>query len=405
MKFQSTFKLPINHKKTIVIWSPIVNRGHLNSYMFQFAQIFSELDYSVIIVSRLNFRYIPNELKLNSNINFLKINTSFSKFLKKIIYLIFIKMKKGSFKNSNKTKMTWSPLLDLINKHALKPNLIINMYLDIMLNDLDDAQRVPFPWTGVLFHPNLSNAKPLPEQYFYSSNCRGGLFLPHVIIKNYQENFQDKIFLNIPDIASVNVVSTPNEKLQPLKKMRGKVNIGLVGDISTKKNLDKFLELAQCKDLEEFNFIIIGKIDIFNVGLTIWLKSIYLKYSSKYNFHMINRYLKDESAYNFYFLNLDIIFAVYKDFSGSSNTLTKASHGNIPVLTQSQGYMGKVVTDFILGETVTSQDIQSLKEAILALNHFRKQKKYEPGLKFFSNLNSYNSLKILLSENVKEWFK
>jgi hypothetical protein len=78
------------------------------------------------------------------------------------------------------------------------------------------------------------------------------------------------------------------------------------------------------------------------------------------NLYVYDDYLADERQFNEIIASSDVIFAVYRDFTRSSNMLSKAASFRKPVLVSQEGLMGERVSRFKIGGTVIADDVNSI---------------------------------------------
>jgi len=77
----------------------------------------------------------------------------------------------------------------------------------------------------------------------------------------------------------------------------------------------------------------------------------------------------DETVFNAVINVSDIIFAVYRDFSRSSNMLSKSANFEKPVLVANDGLMGRRVIHYQIGLAVESDNVHAMKEGLEMIHH------------------------------------
>lgn len=160
--------------------------------------------------------------------------------------------------------------------------------------------------------------------------------------------------------------------------------IGIVGGMSTYKNIIPFLEtMRDCK--RDFHILICGK----ESGITEnQIKNAIKPYADKVT--LILRQLSDEE-YMDAIVASDIIFCIYgHEFDGASGPLTDGVCAKKMILSCKHGSLGEIVSQNLLGITAECSDrLEMLEQTELALARVRDFRYGEMAKKYRKGLNPH----------------
>jgi hypothetical protein len=266
-----------------------------------------------------------------------------------------------------------------LQKSPWRANFLFNMYMDLYRTDIASWQLFnaiqKMPWAGIRFVPRpleLSSANSASsneqEAYFQLKTLRGMCFLDAEVCSTYQNRLPDKTFGYLPDMTEVALPEVASSLAKDLKaRASGRTIVFLGGSIGGKKNLTHWARVIELADPAKWFFVQIG--EVFENTLSLEEQTIYrqLQTSSRENFFMKAEYLPDERAFNEIILASDILFAVYRNFTISSNMLGKAAAFNKPILVAQGHLMGQRVEQYQIGRTVHEDDPTQMLEQLIAL--------------------------------------
>ena len=209
------------------------------------------------------------------------------------------------------------------------PDLVFFACLDDMLPTLAPLWLfnllLPYQWSGLLVQSALPPYQPgMPDTrpFLRSKNCVGTGILNEYSAKDLKA-FQGNILL-FPDFADLSAPATTYPLLQELKeKTQGRKVVSLLGSITFEKSRSNCLF-----SLEK---------------------------------------IPDESCFNALIAESDLIFAAYKQFTGSSNLLTKAAAFRKPVIVSRGFCMGQRVEQYGTGQTTGEDNAGECSAAIRSL--------------------------------------
>lgn len=246
------------------------------------------------------------------------------------------------------------------------------------------------PWIGILFHPRLARSpQERIEGYFKSKNARGGVFLVPDAIAAYAETTPQLQFALAPDVTDLELPDNPSEQASEMRKRAGKRTIVLqIGSITAHKGIPTLLDVIAAADPDRYFFALIGEVHWETFGCNqIHVRSFYAHPPK--NVYLHEGYIKSERDYNSIVAASDIVYAVYKDFNSSSNSLTKAAGLRRPILVANNSLMGERVERFNIGGTATEGDALIILEHLETLRE-RSQKSF--GFEAFSDAHSVDLL-------------
>ncbi len=272
-------------------------------------------------------------------------------FKEKIIHLL---KKNKSFKTYYEVLLNWRELNTILLKnHNPKDCLVFIPYLDLdfyspFLKKLNIEKEFEFQWLSILFNNKPYRNPKLSEiifrgnyEIFKSKNCRALFVLDEFVIEKIKKTIGNKIYF-MPDITDLE--SNSNYTDNYLKEIRenkkeGKKIVLLCGVINEKKNIKLFIETIKDSKEKDYLFVIAGITNEYY-----WNKKVNYQYFQNFVEKNTNSVLvkldglKDGIEYNSYVVESDCIFVNYKNFYGSSNTLTKSSFFKKPVIV-GKGYL------------------------------------------------------------------
>lgn len=254
---------------------------------------------------------------------------------------------------------------------ASAPDLVFFLYLDLMAEQdrkvsvLDGSGGAP--WAGILFHPRRHRSdSAAPEGYFRSRNARGGIFLVPAIA-TYARALPHLTFTMAPDVADLELPQVPSELATEIRRRaNGRTIVLQIGSITAHKGISTLIHVIKAADPNSFFFAIIGEVYWGTFGSEKGAIHAFLA-SPPENVFFSSGYIPDERSYNSLIAASDIVYAVYKDFSSSSNSLTKASGFRRPILVAEDSLMGERVRAFRIGAAAPESDAHAVLAELTSL--------------------------------------
>ncbi|SPP94149.1 glycosyltransferase family 4 protein [Bradyrhizobium vignae] len=308
------------------------------------------------------------------------------------------------------SRIQFYPLLDCIDKlistlREPRPDLVLFLYLDLMVEHAQNTMVLDrpgaLPWIGILFHPRLARSPHASaEGYFRTANVRGGIFLVPSAIPAYAKIMQHLHFALVPDVADLELPAELPELARDIRKQAGSRKIILqIGSITAHKGIQTLLDVIVAADPNRFFFVLIGEVHWETFGEhQDRIRTFYAR--QPHNVYISQGYVRSEADYNAVIAASDIIYAVYQDFSSSSNALAKAAGLYRPILVSESSLMGDRVRRFNIGAVAPEGDAQAILERIDWLS---KQPKEGFSFESYNEAQSLDALKRSLADALPSW--
>jgi hypothetical protein len=220
--------------------------------------------------------------------------------------------------------------------------------------------REQIPLFGLCITPDVAQT----EGYYACATYAGTCFLDEDAVKSYRLHYPDKHFEYLPDITDTRVREdflTTNQQVREIQsRARGRKIVFMGGSIGKQKNLVVWHDVVRASSPQEWFFVQIGRINRNNLTLADEASLKRISANTPENLYVYDDYLADERQFNEIIASSDVIFAVYRDFTRSSNMLSKAAWFRKPVLVSQEGLMGERVSRFKIGSTVIADDVNSI---------------------------------------------
>jgi len=254
-------------------------------------------------------------------------------------------------------------------RHAdARPALILNMYVDMYKTSGDAwrrfAEQVSIPWAGIRFVPS-----PAPtEAYYFLESLRGMCFLEEGVCADYRHHLPAKRFGYLPDVTETEL---PRQAgvigLEIRRRAAGRKIVFMGGSIGWQKNVARWYELISMADPASWFFVQIGEVhrESFNGEERAAYEAVTA--APPENLFIKAEYLPDDRDFNEIIALSDVIFAVYRDFSKSSNMPGKAANFRKPLLVSDRYLMGARVREYGIGIAVAEDDSSKMLEALNSL--------------------------------------
>jgi hypothetical protein len=252
------------------------------------------------------------------------------------------------------------------------------MYMDLYRPDelgwAPFAQVNKLPWAGIRFVPSpvldaTTNAPLAPtEAYYQLPSLAGMCFLDEPLCQQYIERLPQKAFGYLPDITETSLPAQQSEVVTEIKRRAaGRKIVFLGGTIGSNKNLSRWFELIALANPSQWFFVQIGEVHEQNLSAEDLAGYQQALKAMPEHVHIKTEYLPDERVFNEVIAASDILFAVYRKFSISSNMLGKAAAFEKPILVAEGYLMGERVNQYQIGLAVPEENPKQMLEALEAL--------------------------------------
>lgn len=257
----------------------------------------------------------------------------------------------------------------VLRQYSGQVEAVLNMYVDAYPTDQNTwasfALWQDTPWFGLCISPS-----PLPTAGYYSvPSYRGTCFLDEAVCATYQQKMPERMFEYLPDIADTSLPEhvSPLAK-QILARAANRKIVFMGGSIGKQKNLARWFQLIALANPKDWFFVQIGRLNHNNLLPEDQLAlARIVKYPTE-NLWIQPEYLADERQFNEIIAISSVIFAVYRDFARSSNMLSKAAYFEKPLLVAAGQLMGKRVEHYKIGLAVAQDSASSMYQGLLALD-------------------------------------
>jgi UDP:flavonoid glycosyltransferase YjiC (YdhE family) len=413
----------MQERHSVLLYNPISNEGHLDSWHVLFIEVFLEAGWNVIPVStdpqglllKLKSKGLwgypnlvwshtekPETSAFTSNANHLyqrvvrQIKRVFESTAQREQRLLAAR-----FLEPQQFKDTVSNALDSSRGRV---DLIFNMFVDGYLpnssawnnlvfrqNNISNQAAInaevhAIPWAGLCITPEYekwqhtqwplqalsqAQAQPFlhdkPPSYYALTQYRGTCFLEEAAVDTYRNAFTNKHFTFLPDITDTELPRELNALAIDIKRRAaGRRIVFMGGSIGKQKNLAQWVALILSVDPAQWYFVQVGRISHNNLLPEDTQALARIQQQSPQNLYVHADYLPDETSFNAIIAAANVIFAVYRDFYRSSNMLSKAAYFEKPILVADQCLMGDRVTQYEIGVAVPSDSPERIQAGLIA---------------------------------------
>lgn len=246
---------------------------------------------------------------------------------------------------------------------------ILNMYMDAYPVAKQDWENFTFdtdiPWRGLCITPNSL----FDEGYYGVNSYVGTYFLDEKVCEAYQTQMPERNFEYLPDIADTSLPSQPSVLAKKIaQKAAGRKVVFMGGSIGKQKNLARWLELIKLANPKEWFFVQIGRLNHNNLLPEDRQALAALVKKPNDNLWLHPEYVPDERTFNEIISISSVIFAVYRDFARSSNMLSKAAYFEKPLLVAKGQLMAMRVETYKIGVAVDQDSAVSMHQGLLMLD-------------------------------------
>lgn len=381
-------KSPKATQRCILVYNPHSGHGHLDSWNALFVSLLLDAGWKVLVLTPnpddLQQRLTIKKQERSERLQILDWNVPLRTFKDRVVgkllrmghRIVRNTVKKDNFESATSdSELHFFEPIEFANRVRLsltmakwKPEIVFNMYMDMYRTDparwkLFD-QKNAYLWTGIRFVP-----RPTPNEGYYNSPSFAGMcFLDDRVRDFYQSERPEKSFAYLPDITETSLPDKPSDLVQEillLAKERKIVFLG--GSIGGNKNLAKWYELIDLADPQKWFFVQIGEIHQSTLAHEDIVALNKILEQTPENVYVKTEYLQSEAVFNDVISASDILFAVYRDFTISSNMIGKAAAFERPILVADQYLMGERVRHYQIGITTPEDDAQTMYECMKQL--------------------------------------
>jgi hypothetical protein len=418
--------------KTILLWSPVSNHGHLNMYLEIYGSVLTSLGYSVFYYADLEesfatrLRKVTPDLKSIESVVPEKIlkrwglewifkvarNVMKQKTISTIDFIRGLIPQLSSTFRKHKSFVDFGVLtrkLEVLNEIGFKPNLVICMYLDMTFLGSKSRRvlrKLSVPWIGLLFHPEeLDHSSEFSKNsWFWDKSNRGAILFSGTLIGDYNQiSRSNQSFVLLPDVTRVPSVENSSYVLDLISHSQGKKIVGLIGAIDGEKKLiQEFLELSGDSRLKDYFFVMVGEVYESTLDSLTLNKIRNLTGNATEELFVLDRYIESEVDFDSLFSQIDILFACYKNFDSSANILAKSASFKKPVIVTGGTWIGRLTEQYNLGLTVSDFRTDTLVDAIQKVGEVLDTSPNTFGFGDYLEIVSIENLRVNLGQYLTE---
>ncbi len=376
----------------VMIYNPLSGHGHLDSWNALFVAFLLERGWRVVSLSPgavdLRLRLAQKELLSHPHLYIAKWDHPQRSFGERVRGRIkrttesFVKNISGLWQKSSSAEraydvtnneaasdpeagylipMEFAQRVRSVSKEApWHPDFVFNMYMDLYRTDtaswhlFEKIQKIN--WAGIRFVPTALNDTAPKEAYYDLRSLRGMCFLDEEVCVPYRQQRPQQSFGYLPDITETALPETPSRLVAEIQALaRGRLIVFMGGTIGSNKNLDRWAQVIKLANPKKWFFVQIGEVHVNNLTAEDRIAFEELQNNPKEHFFMLTEYLPDERVFNEVIAASDILFAVYRNFTISSNMPGKAAAFNKPILVASGHLMGRRVEEYSIGRSVSEE--------------------------------------------------
>jgi hypothetical protein len=386
----------------VLLYNPISNEGHLDSWHVLFIEVFLKAGWGVIPVTH-DPRAIQQKLEQKGLFSHpqllwpektwqqasspLSTLSSFSRRIARRVKRVFqsaAQRENDLLANKFLDPQTFKDTIaQVLSAYPGRTQLIFNMYVDgylpqskvwadmVFSEAKDSAATASIPWAGLCITPEQISeqqaSQTLPE-YYQLSGYQGTCFLDEALLQSYRMHYPTKYFEFLPDITETDLPTTSNPIALDIKqRAAGRTIVFMGGSIGKQKNLARWVDMILNLDPTQWYFVQIGRINLNNLTPADEQALALLKEQQPANLYIHADYLPDETVFNAIIVASDIIFAVYRAFYRSSNMLSKAAYFEKPILVADHCLMGERVTKYEIGLAVPADHSECIQAGLASL--------------------------------------
>ena len=413
----------MQERHSVLLYNPISNEGHLDSWHVLFIEVFLAAGWNVIPVSTdpqgLRRKLESKGLWGHTCLTWLhsqKPETSAFTSNANHLYQRVVRQIKRVFESTTQREQRLLAarflepqqfkeiVSNALDSSRSRVDLIFNMFVDGYLPNSPAWSHLVFhqgnisnqaainaevhaiPWAGLCITPEyekrqrtqlplqaLSQAQAQPSlhdkppSYYALTQYRGTCFLEEAAVDTYRNAFPNKHFCFLPDITDSELPVEPSALAIDIKRRAaGRRIVFMGGSIGKQKNLAQWIGLILNLDPAQWYFVQVGRINHNNLLPEDTQALAHIQRQSPENLYLHADYLQDETSFNAIIAAADVIFAVYRDFYRSSNMLSKAAYFEKPILVADQCLMGERVTQYEIGVAVPFDSPERIQSGLIA---------------------------------------
>jgi hypothetical protein len=212
------------------------------------------------------------------------------------------------------------------------------------------------------------------EQFMRAKTCRAIGVLDADSAVLLTRNIGAENVVQFPDVVDLTLPDLNDEIAAEIhRRSNGRTVLGLVGQITPRKNLEMFVEMTKLCHSDRYFFAVVGECEQmqFPKAIREWL--VKGQRGELGNVFVSPRRVAGDSRFNAVCAACDILFAAYRDFRGSSNVIGKAAAFRKPIIVGRGYQMEQIVrkwgTGVAIDERMAAQGASALDSIVEAVSN------------------------------------
>jgi len=230
------------------------------------------------------------------------------------------------------------------------------------------------PWSGLYmlsgsFHISRPRSRiDRPERLFRNPRCTGVAVLDETIVATFRQRLGNRNIVVFPDISDPSLPDQPSLQALEIREFAaGRKVVGLLGHLIPRKGVMDFLQAAARLENHDICFVLAGDLSewLYDAATLEFLRSA----GDRRIPNVLGIYgrIDCQMIYNSIVQACDVLFAAYRNFPNSSNTITKAAQMRRPLVVSDGYVMAARVKRHGLGLCVPEGDVDAIVQAIKTL--------------------------------------
>lgn len=246
------------------------------------------------------------------------------------------------------------------------PAMLFFPYLDDMVEPelAPEAADLGLPWAGL--HVSVSDLRDPTRRagmeqrmrFLAHRSCRGLAVLDEVAAQAVRQLYPRQIVATLPDVADATLGDPGSPLTKELqRRATGRRIVGLLGHLSEAKNLALFLDIATAPQNRDIFFFLAGQYEPLSLPPALRQRIQTAAAGQWENVWALTDRIASEAEFNRMLESSDVVFAVYRNFTRSSNILTKAALYRRPILVAANYCMAERVATYGLGLAIPEDSL------------------------------------------------
>jgi hypothetical protein len=382
--------IPIKKISKVLIYSPFSNKGHFSSWNELMKESFQQMGIQVYVLDELVKEDINEQSLLSKITNYFNLYFVRPGLVRSPVF--------GVPKiDSHYLNSFLSEILNNTAIHKFCPDLIIHNFLDVLDASKSDWDIFNYynyyKWAGIHIRPRTSFLN--GYSHLRTANLFGIMLLSELQVRAAYSRSPEIKYVSLPDIASIELPTEKTERAKEiLSRSKGRKIIFMGGSIGCRKNIFQWFKLIKLASPDKYYFVQQGEINI--AEFTSRGKRVIEQFMATYreNYYQEISFIPEEMEFNEIISISDIIYAVYKDFEGTSNMIAKSCGLQVPIfINENSIEMAPLLKEFSLPGHAFPRNAKYVLEFLEKQSHHKWVMNYENYNRLYNKESFQNALK------------